>query len=136
MSQAAGPASDRPLFFRLRPAAPADAPGGNLLLTALLAHLFLVFVHALPTDAGVKTPIQPVFAPACRQGGGAMRKVVVLRTPDGKRIPVTLENWGMGVDRLYRRWTREQDGWHCAETSQICQREKASILNALGLRRH
>jgi hypothetical protein len=48
-----------------------------------------------------------------------MRKLVRLKTQDGKRIFVHLDNWGGGIDRNYRRWTREHDGWRCVDTGQM-----------------
>jgi hypothetical protein len=50
-----------------------------------------------------------------------MRKSITLRTGDGKRIHLRLDNWGGGTDRLFRRWTREPDGWHCIDTGEIAQ---------------
>lgn len=51
-----------------------------------------------------------------------MRKLVRLKTNDGKRIFIHLDSWGGGIDRLYRRWTREHDGWRCADTGQMAHR--------------
>jgi hypothetical protein len=51
-----------------------------------------------------------------------MRKLITLRTGDGKRIYVHLDNWGGGNDKFYRRWTREPDGWHCIDTGEIAHR--------------
>jgi hypothetical protein len=48
----------------------------------------------------------------------AMRRIVRLRTDDGEKLAITLDNWACGVDRLYRRWVREPDGWHCLETQK------------------
>jgi len=51
-----------------------------------------------------------------------MRKLVRLKTQEGERIFVHLDNWGGGIDRLFRRWTREHDGWRCVDTGQIARR--------------
>lgn len=48
-----------------------------------------------------------------------MRKRITLRTDNGRRIAVTLDNWGGGVDRMFRRWTREYDGWRCVESGEF-----------------
>jgi hypothetical protein len=49
----------------------------------------------------------------------AMRKSIRLRTADGKLVALHLDNWGGGVDRLYRRWIREPDSsWRCVETGE------------------
>ncbi len=69
-----------------------------------------------------------------------MRKYIMLRTRDGRRISVALDHWGGGIDRYHRRWTREADGWHCADTRDVARLEKGSFLTdplrALGLLRH
>ena len=53
-----------------------------------------------------------------------MRRVVKLRTDDGEKIDLILDNWACGVDRLYRRWVREPDGWHCLETQKRANRRR------------
>jgi hypothetical protein len=63
-----------------------------------------------------------------------MRKLVTLRTETGKRISVHLDNWGGGIDRLYRRWMLEPDGWHCVDTGEIAQR--ASLIFGRLSKRH
>lgn len=50
-----------------------------------------------------------------------MRRLITLRTDGGKRFYVRLDNLGSGIDRLYRRWSREPDGWHCVDTGEIAQ---------------
>jgi hypothetical protein len=52
-------------------------------------------------------------------GISAMRRKIALRTNSGRRIAISLDNWGGGVDRLFRRWTREYDGWRCVETGEF-----------------
>ena len=47
-----------------------------------------------------------------------MKKFITLRTDSGEKVRVSLDTWGGGVDRLYRRWMREPDRWHCVETGQ------------------
>jgi hypothetical protein len=48
-----------------------------------------------------------------------MRKSIRLRTADGRFVSLHLDNWGGGVDRLYRRWLREPDSsWRCVETGE------------------
>ena len=51
-----------------------------------------------------------------------MKRHITLRDNTGKRIRVALDNWGAAHDRLYRRWSREYDAWHCEETGQIAHR--------------
>jgi len=50
-----------------------------------------------------------------------MRRLITLRTEAGRRVYVHLDNLGAGVDRLYRRWSREPDGWHCVDTGEVAQ---------------
>ena len=35
-----------------------------------------------------------------------MRQTVKLRTNEGDRVRIVLENWGLGLDHLRRRWVR------------------------------
>jgi hypothetical protein len=51
-----------------------------------------------------------------------MRKRLRLKTQDGTKVFVHLDNWGVGIDRMFRRWTREPDGWLCVDTGQIARR--------------
>jgi len=54
-----------------------------------------------------------------------MQKVTVLHTESGAKVTVRLDNWGNGVDKAYRRWVRDQDGWHCLETSETAREPTA-----------
>jgi hypothetical protein len=47
-----------------------------------------------------------------------MKKFITLRTDNGQKVRVNLDSWGGGVDRLYRRWMREPDRWHCVDTGE------------------
>jgi hypothetical protein len=51
----------------------------------------------------------------------AMRRLITLKTETGRRVYVHLDNFGAGVDRLYRRWNRERDGWRCVDTGEVAQ---------------
>jgi len=63
-----------------------------------------------------------VFDDETAQGGiTAMRRKIALRTDSGRRISISLDNWGGGVDRLFRRWTREYDGWRCVESGEFAR---------------
>jgi hypothetical protein len=48
-----------------------------------------------------------------------MKKLMTLKTEGDERVLIHLDNWGVGTDRLYRRWTLEHDGWHCLETGEV-----------------
>ena len=50
-----------------------------------------------------------------------MRRLITLKTETGRRVYVHLDNSGAGVDRLYRRWSRERDGWRCIDTGEMAQ---------------
>ena len=62
-----------------------------------------------------------VFDDETPQGGlvNTMRRKIALRTDSGRRISISLDNWGGGVDRAFRRWTREYDGWRCVESGEF-----------------
>jgi hypothetical protein len=48
-----------------------------------------------------------------------MKRLITLKTDAGPRVYVHLDNWGAGIDRLHRRWTRESDGWRCVDTGEV-----------------
>lgn len=50
-----------------------------------------------------------------------MRRLITLRTETGKRVFVHLDNVGSGIDKLYRRWTREGNGWRCVDSGEFAQ---------------
>jgi len=55
--------------------------------------------------------------------GGNMKLHITLQDDrTGKRIRVTLDNWGAAHDRFYRRWSREYEAWRCEETGDIAHR--------------
>ena len=51
-----------------------------------------------------------------------MKKVIKLETADGKIVKVMLDNWGCGMDRLHRRWTRcNRKCWQCVDTGAVAR---------------
>ncbi|HVN90428.1 MAG TPA: hypothetical protein VMT61_11495 [Candidatus Binataceae bacterium] len=70
-----------------------------------------------------------------------MQRVTVLQTESGAKVTVRLDNWGNGVDKAYRRWVRDQDGWHCLETRETAHEPQAGsgflsgLLYQVGLRK-
>lgn len=48
-----------------------------------------------------------------------MRRFVRLTTERGDSVPVSLENWGSGVDRRFRRWVLDRCGWRCIDTGEL-----------------
>ena len=68
-----------------------------------------------------------------------MRKVMAVKTDRGKRVVIHLDNWGGGVDRQFRRWVREHDGWRCLETGELGRKTNllfGSLFAARGLPRN
>ena len=47
-----------------------------------------------------------------------MRQTVKLRTSEGDRVRIVLENWGSGLDHLRRRWVRADGYWDCVDTER------------------
>jgi hypothetical protein len=52
----------------------------------------------------------------------AMKKFITLRTDEGNRVFVSLDGWGLGIDRTHRRWTRETDGWRCVDSGEFARK--------------
>jgi hypothetical protein len=50
-----------------------------------------------------------------------MKKSIKLLTAKGETLKVALDNWGGGIDRLHRRWTLANDGWHCIDNGEVAQ---------------
>jgi transposase-like protein len=44
-----------------------------------------------------------------------MGRIVRLRTSEGGRVRIVLENWGCGLDHLRRRWVRADGYWECMD---------------------
>jgi hypothetical protein len=51
-----------------------------------------------------------------------MMKFITLRTDGGNRVFVALDGWGIGMDRMHRRWTREPDGWCCVDSGEFAHK--------------
>jgi hypothetical protein len=45
-----------------------------------------------------------------------MGQALKLRTSEGRRVRIVLENWGSGLDHLLRRWVRTRGYWECMDT--------------------
>ena len=54
-----------------------------------------------------------------------MGQTVKLRTSEGRRVRIVLENWGSGLDHLRRRWVRTDGYWECMDTG-MCAAESRS----------
>jgi hypothetical protein len=59
---------------------------------------------------------------------------MALKTDKGSRVVIHLDNWGGGVYRQLRRWTREYDGWRCVETGEIARKTNLLFGALLGRR--
>jgi hypothetical protein len=55
-----------------------------------------------------------------------MRQTVKLRTSEGDRVRIVLENWGSGLDHLRRRWVRADGYWECMDTGRRRAQESRS----------
>ena len=64
-----------------------------------------------------------------------MRRLMALKTEKGSRVVIHLDNWGGGVDRHFRRWTREYDGWRCVETGEGARKTSLLFGGLIGRRR-
>jgi hypothetical protein len=53
-----------------------------------------------------------------------MKKVVSLLDDNGTEVMMSLDNWGSGVDRLFRRWVREGEAWRCIETGRTARQQR------------
>jgi hypothetical protein len=55
-----------------------------------------------------------------------MEQTVKLRTSEGVRVRIALENWGSGLDHLRRRWVRADGYWECMDTGRRRAQESRS----------
>jgi hypothetical protein len=55
-----------------------------------------------------------------------MGRIVRLRTSEGGRVRIVLENWGCGLDHLRRRWVRADGYWECMDTGRRRAEESRS----------
>jgi Flp pilus assembly pilin Flp len=71
-----------------------------------------------------------------------MKRTVKLRTSEGHKVRIVLEDWGSGLDHSMRRWTSEDGLWQCLddphETAVASTRgqtmvEYALIIAAVGV---
>ena len=53
-----------------------------------------------------------------------MKKILSLVDETGKVIAVSMDNWGSGTDKSFRRWVREAEGWRCVETGLLARPAK------------
>jgi hypothetical protein len=53
-----------------------------------------------------------------------MKKVISLFDDNGTEVLMSLDNWGSGVDRLFRRWVRDGEAWRCIETGRTARQKR------------
>ena len=62
-----------------------------------------------------------------------MKKIIKLLTAHDETVKVTLDNWGGGMDHLYRRWTLHPEGWLCVDNGEIAQGLVSSVSHPMKL---
>jgi hypothetical protein len=59
-----------------------------------------------------------------------MGQTVKLRTSEGRRVRIVLENWGSGLDHLRRRWVRTDGYWECMDTGVRAEESRSGGTKA------
>jgi hypothetical protein len=59
-----------------------------------------------------------------------MEQTVKLRTSEGRRVRIVLENWGSGLDHLRRRWVRTDGYWECMDTGMRAEESRSGGTKA------
>jgi hypothetical protein len=60
-----------------------------------------------------------------------MKQTVKLRTSEGKKIRVVLDNRASGLDDILRRWTFEDGCWQRTDTGELAQESGLPGLQVL-----
>ena len=61
-----------------------------------------------------------------------MRRTVKLRTVEGNKVRIVLENWGSGLDQSMRRWILEDGFWQCLDSGELAEESGLSGLKIFG----
>jgi hypothetical protein len=61
-----------------------------------------------------------------------MKRTVKLRTNEGNKVRIVLENWGSGLDQSMRRWTLEDGFWQCLDSGELAEESGLSGLKIFG----
>ena len=61
-----------------------------------------------------------------------MEQTVKLRTSEGVRVRIVLENWGSGLDHLRRRGVRTDDYWECMDTGMRAEESRSGGPKVFG----
>jgi Flp pilus assembly pilin Flp len=63
-----------------------------------------------------------------------MKWTVKLLTTEGNKVRIVLENWGSGLDHIFRRWTLRDGCWQCMDSGEIAQEAGLRGLKVSGAR--
>jgi len=55
-----------------------------------------------------------------------MKEIVTLKTGDGSRVNIVLDNPSSGLDDILRRWTFDALYWRCADTGELAEQSGAA----------
>jgi hypothetical protein len=61
-----------------------------------------------------------------------MGRIVRLRTSEGGRVRIVLENWGCGLDHLRRRWVQADGYWECMDTGIRAEESRSGGTKVFG----
>ena len=61
-----------------------------------------------------------------------MKRTVKVRTSQGDKVRIVLDNWGSGLDHIFRRWTLRDGCWECLDSGEIAQEAGLPGLEASG----
>lgn len=50
-----------------------------------------------------------------------MKEILTLKTGDGSRVNIVLDNPGSGLDDILRRWTFYAVYWRCVDTGELAE---------------
>ncbi len=56
-----------------------------------------------------------------------MRMILILKTADGSRVRITLNNRGAGRDDILREWTFENPYWRCIDSGQLAEQAGPAV---------
>ena len=63
-----------------------------------------------------------------------MKRTVKVRTSEGSKVRIFLENWGSGMDQTRRRWILEDGYWQSMDSGETAQESGLGGLKAFGAR--
>jgi hypothetical protein len=49
------------------------------------------------------------------------KEILTLKTGDGYRVRIILDNQGSGLDDILRRWRFEDPYWRCIDTGELAE---------------